>query len=320
MHPPSFEPRLPGPALDKPHIESALVPETPARAGVKPAFAQLDTIASLNDASAEALTELLQDEEEDDLVDERNDDRPDDHPDDRPDDRPIDLYHSAVPLSDRTESRFDDADGDEIVVDRSACKDACADTPARHASPNVQSVSPVPPVPPVSPVSLVSPASSVSTVSSVSSARPACATPAQSEIRNPQSEIESALLNVPDIPPSSSPSPSDPPPGFPLCLNPKFRFLYPRFEDLKLFMPPPPERFNPFWTESDIFYLCFPGRTDKHHLREAIFSHQEALARRGAQALVDRQYFYPEQQSHEAYTEAVNFYQELARRNPPPDH
>lgn len=86
------------------------------------------------------------------------------------------------------------------------------------------------------------------------------------------------------------------------------------------FMPLPEKTFNPFWSESDIFYQCFPGRTDKHHLRMAIASHQEMLTRRGAQALIDQRHFDPSQQTHQAYSAAVEFYQEYARKNPPPDH
>ncbi len=86
------------------------------------------------------------------------------------------------------------------------------------------------------------------------------------------------------------------------------------------FMPPPSKSFNPFWPEFDILYLCYPGRTDKHNLRSAIVSHQEMLARSGAQALVDRNHFPPDQQSHQAYIAAEDFYKQLSRKTPPPDH
>ncbi|MGH7242505.1 MAG: hypothetical protein ACREJD_03715 [Phycisphaerales bacterium] len=143
---------------------------------------------------------------------------------------------------------------------------------------------------------------------------------ATNKTAQPQSLCE-VILNTPaNIPSAAPPKVVDPAPGFPLCLIPKYRILPPVFEEMRRFMPPASKNFNPYWPESDIFYLCFPGRTDKYHLRVAITSHQEALARNGAQVLVNRRNFYPEQQNHEAYVAAVEFYQELARKNPPPDH
>jgi len=141
-----------------------------------------------------------------------------------------------------------------------------------------------------------------------------------SAISHSTSHIETEILTLPTLVPAFSPAPADPAPGFPLCLTPKPSALRPTFEELRLFMPPPSTSFNPFWPESDIFYLCYPGRSDKSNLRSALVSHQEILARAGAQALVDRHHFTADQQSHEAYSAAVDFYQQLARKHPPPDH
>jgi len=139
-------------------------------------------------------------------------------------------------------------------------------------------------------------------------------------ISSPVPRLEEEILTLPAHVPAFSPQKPDPTPGFPLCLTPKPSTAHPTFEELSLFMPPPSKSFNPFWPESDIFYLCYPGRTDKSNLRSALVSHQEMLARSGAQALVDRHHFTPDQQSHEAYSAAEDFYRQLARKNPPPDH
>jgi len=134
------------------------------------------------------------------------------------------------------------------------------------------------------------------------------------------SPLEQQLLTLPAEVPSFPPKKPDPAPGFPFCLAPKPSGTAPSFEEMARFMPPPSKSFNPFWPESDILYLCYPGRTDKHNLRSAIVSHKEMLARSGAQALVDRNHFPPDQQSHQAYVAAEDFYKQLARKTPPPDH
>jgi len=152
------------------------------------------------------------------------------------------------------------------------------------------------------------------------------ALPPTSAIQHPPSDIlltsaiPPQILTLPAEVPSFSPKKPDPAPGFPFCLAPKPSGTAPSFEEMARFMPPPSKSFNPFWPESDILYLCYPGRTDKHNLRSAIVSHQEMLARSGAQALVDRNHFSPDQQSHQAYVAAEDFYKQLARKTPPPDH
>lgn len=141
-----------------------------------------------------------------------------------------------------------------------------------------------------------------------------------SPLDHPLSPFEAEVLTPPPEVPERSPPAPDPPPDSPFCLNAKPTGEHPSFDEMVIFMPPPAKTFNPFWPESDILFRCNPDRTDTRTLRNAIADHQEMLARRGAQALVDRNHFSPDQQNHQAYVAATEFYQQLARKNPPPDH
>lgn len=333
---PDPDPRLPDPFANprafsiKPVSDPKRSSNSPAPVAPSAGFANLDSIASLNDA-ANLATEILHDDEDSDEIADNESSERDDRADASANQSEADAADDESDLDEEVDSEEDadaenaddfedETDGDDDDDDPDAPQDG---QPAAHEEDEDDDDEDD-----ADEERDDAPENQVGNNTTPDSFAPRALkhnTPEDNTRKHntsratPHSLCE-VILNVPEVPPAYSPTPPDPPPGHPFCLNPKFRILPPCFSEMKLFMPLPAANFNPYWPESDIFYLCFPGRTDKHHLRQAIVSHQEALARSGAQVLVDRRHFYPEQQSHEAYTEAVNFYQELARRHPPPDH
>ncbi|MBS0190314.1 MAG: hypothetical protein U0573_05335 [Phycisphaerales bacterium] len=99
---------------------------------------------------------------------------------------------------------------------------------------------------------------------------------------------------------------------------PQVHQALPPLDQLARFMPLPSPDFNPFWNEDAIFTHAFPGRTDKHTLRQAILSHQDSLVRRGSEALLNHNLLTPADESPQARTAALDFYTRFARAHPPP--